>query len=482
MIFMGNSQRLVDEFKAEMKNEFEMTDLGLMKFFLGLEVKQDSSGIFISQGAYAKDILKRFGMDNCNPIAIPMELGAKLSKLEGGNAVDATEYRSLIGSLRYLTCTRSDIMFAVGVASRFMEDPRASHMKAAKRILRYVKGTEQLGLHYSKTNDFLLTGYVDSDWAGDVDDRKSTTGFVFYMGGTAFTWMSRKQPIVTMSTCEAEYVAAATSVCHAIWLRNVLHEMKLTQKEATEIRVDNKSAIELAKNPKDHGRSKYIDVRFHFIREQVKMKNIRVVHVKTQDQAADIFTKALAKPLFENCKQMLGMKDIRDLKLREDVERCNPKVSIPKSNPNSSSSEQRIPKHAKENIPKDKVRGDEMKKPKAEKPRGKMTRQMTSRKMKPKANPRLNKPVFEVGECSGTKDDFGRVIEETSEGDEPETHEMTSEHEMLRKMKRKPKSKEKCYRDKMCSGHYSKRALGKGDRKDKLQTAMTAAENKKTKL
>ena len=123
-----------------------------------------------------------------------------------------------------------------------------------------------------------------------------------------------------------------------------------------------------------------------------------------------------------------------------------------------------------------------MKKPKAGKPRGKMTRQMTSRKMKPKADSRLNKPVFEVGECSGTKDDFGRVIEETSEEDEPEEHEMTSEHEMLRKMKRKPKSKEKCYRDKVCSGHYSKRALGKGDRKDKLQTALTAAENKKTKL
>ena len=192
LIFMGNSQRLVEEFKAEMKKEFEMTDLGLMKFFLGLEVKQDSSGIFISQGAYAKDILKRFGMDNCNPVATPMELGAKLSKLEGGNAVDATEYRSLIGSLRYLTCTRPNIMFAVGVASRFMKDPKASHMKAAKMILRYVKGTKQLRLHYLKTNNFLLSCYVDNDWAGDVDDRKSTTRFVFYMGGITFTWFSRK--------------------------------------------------------------------------------------------------------------------------------------------------------------------------------------------------------------------------------------------------------------------------------------------------
>ena len=174
--------------------------------------------------------------------------------------------------------------------------------------------------------------------------------------------MSRKQQIVTMSTCKAEYVAATTSVCHAIWLRNVLHEMKLTQKEATEIQVDNKSAIELVKNPKDHGRSKHIDVRFHFIREQVKLKNIRVVHVNTHDQAADIFTKALAKPLFENCKQMLGMKDIRDLKLREDVERYNPKVSIPKPlnlkgrNPNGSSSEQKNPRQARDKSRRSKIK------------------------------------------------------------------------------------------------------------------------------
>jgi hypothetical protein len=126
-------------------------------------------------------------MSDCNPIATPMELGAKLSKLEEGEVMNSNTYQSMISSLRYLTCTRPDIAFIVGVASRFMEEPRYPHLKAVKRILRCVKGTEDLGLFYQKTYIFELIGYVDSDWYGDIDDRKSTSGYVFYMGGTTFT-------------------------------------------------------------------------------------------------------------------------------------------------------------------------------------------------------------------------------------------------------------------------------------------------------
>ena len=138
------------------------------------------------------------------------------------------------------------------------------------------------------------------------------------MGDTAFTWLSKKQPIVTLSTCEAEYVAASWCVCHAIWLRNLLYELKLQQHEATEIGVDNKLAIELAKNPVHHERSKHIDVHFHFIREHVKEGNVRMSHVASRDQVADIFTKPLPKELFEKCKMMIGIKDGRDLSLREE--------------------------------------------------------------------------------------------------------------------------------------------------------------------
>jgi hypothetical protein len=179
-----------------------------------------------------------------------------------------------------------------------MENLRYSHLKVVKRILRYVKGTEDLGLLYQKTNIFELAGYVDIDWFGDIDDRKSTSGYAFYMGGTAFTWLSKKHPIVTLSTYEAKYVAASLGVSHAIWLRKLLQELKCLQLESIEIRVDNKSAIELVKNAVHHERNKHIDVRFHSIQEHIKDGEVRIVHVQSNDQGTNIFTKALLKPLF----------------------------------------------------------------------------------------------------------------------------------------------------------------------------------------
>jgi Reverse transcriptase (RNA-dependent DNA polymerase) len=264
LIFMGNNEEMIKDFKEVMTQEFEMTDLGLMKYFLGLEVRQEKSGIFVSQEAYAKDILKKNKMKECNPVATPMKLGTKLSKFDGGDHVDASKYRSLVGSLRYLTCTRPDIAYSVGIVSRFMEEPNHSHLKAIKRILRYIRGTESLGLFYSETNEYKLVGYSDSDWCGDVDDRKSTLGYVFYMGDTTSTWLSKKQPIVTLSTCEEEYVAAGGCVCHAIWLRRLLKELNFTQENVTQIYLDNRSAIELAKNPVHHERKgDRLEVPFH---------------------------------------------------------------------------------------------------------------------------------------------------------------------------------------------------------------------------
>ena len=237
-------------------------------------------------------------MNESDPVSTLVDFGSKLTKEDEGSNVDATYFRSLVGSLRYLTCTRPDILYAVGLISRYMEEPKSPHLMAAKRILRYIKGTTSHGLLYSSTNNFELAGYSDSDWGGDMDDRKSTTGFVFYLGDTAFTWYSKKQAIVTLSTCEAEYVAASSAVCHAVWLRSLLKEMKCLQKGATKLCVDNKSAIALSKNPVYHERSKHIDVRYHFIREQVKNKEIEPVYIKSEDQVADIFTKPLKAELF----------------------------------------------------------------------------------------------------------------------------------------------------------------------------------------
>ncbi|XP_028089056.1 uncharacterized protein LOC114289504 [Camellia sinensis] len=166
-----------------------------------------------------------------------------MSKYDEGDKVNPTYFKSLVQSLRYLTATLPDILFAVGLVSRYMEKPKMPHLKATKRILRYVKGIIEYELFYSSTKKSKLVGYRDSDWAGNVDDRKSTAGLVFCLRDTAFTWPLKKQPIVTLSTCEVEYVAIVAGECHAIRLRNLLKEVQEPQQEATEIYVDNTSAI-----------------------------------------------------------------------------------------------------------------------------------------------------------------------------------------------------------------------------------------------
>ena len=187
-------------------------------------------------------MLKKFKILDCNPVNTSMEIGIKLSRFDEGHIEDLTLFKSFVGSLRYLTCTRPDILFVVGVISQFMEAPTSTHMKAAKRILRYLKGTIDYGLLYSSSINFKLVGFNDSDFTRDIDDRKSTTGFVFFMGDCAVTWSSKKQSIVTLSTYKAEYVAAISCVCHAIWLRRLLEELYLKQGEATKIFIDNKYA------------------------------------------------------------------------------------------------------------------------------------------------------------------------------------------------------------------------------------------------
>ena len=305
LIFTGNCASMFEHLKKAMTQEFEMTDIGLMSYYLGIEVKQSEEGIFISQERYTREILEKFNMMNSKPVATPIETGTKLSKHEEGDDVDPSYFKSLVGSLRYLTCTRPDILFSVGLVSRFMESPTTTHLKVAKRILRYLRGTLDYGLFYSSSKEFKLEGYCDSDWAGDTNDRKSTSGYVFFIGNTAFTWSSKKQPIVTLSTCEAEYVGAASCVCHAVWLRNLLKTVGILQDDPTVIHVDNKSTIALAKNPVFHDRSKHIDTRFHFIRDCISRKEVQVEYVKTEDQIADIFTKLLKVNVFNNLRTLL---------------------------------------------------------------------------------------------------------------------------------------------------------------------------------
>ncbi|CAL1403002.1 unnamed protein product [Linum trigynum] len=210
VMYAGNDAGLIQEFKRSMEAQFEMSDLGMMKYFLGVEVYQSTSGIFISQPKYAKEVLQRFNLLECNYAKNPMVSRTKFTKAGDGNLVNATEYKQLIGSLLYITATRPDIMYFVCSLSRYMEAPTRLQMMAAKRVLRYLKGTINHGIWYKREGgEDCLQGYTDSAYAGDVDDRKSTSGYVFFLAGGAISWGSKKQPVVTLSTTEAEFVAAS---------------------------------------------------------------------------------------------------------------------------------------------------------------------------------------------------------------------------------------------------------------------------------
>ncbi|KAG8492388.1 hypothetical protein CXB51_009733 [Gossypium anomalum] len=263
------------EFKIKMKQMFEMTDLGLMTYFLGMEVNQTQGGIFLKQESFALKVLTKFSMLNCKPTPTPVVAGVKLSSHEG----------------------------------------HEEHFQAAKRVLRYIKGTLSYGLLFSKAAELRLKGYTDSDWAGSKDDMKSTSGYAFTLGSAMVCWSSKKQSLVAQSTAEAEYVAAASAVNQAIWLRKILADLNLIQEEATEILCDNKSAVAIAKNPVFHGRTKHFDIKLHVIREMEQACEIKLVHCNSENQIADILTKGLGVSRFNKLRKLMG---VCSMELKED--------------------------------------------------------------------------------------------------------------------------------------------------------------------
>ncbi|KAG6520324.1 hypothetical protein ZIOFF_017373 [Zingiber officinale] len=307
LIVTGSSTENINKFKQQMMAEFDMSDLGLLSYYLGIEVEQQKNRILLRQSAYAKKILSHFKMADCNATKHPMEPKTQLHKDLEGTPIDATEYRRLIGCLRYLLHTRPDLSYSVGMASRYMERPTIMHHKVVKQILRYLKGTIHFGLVYIKgPQEFCIFGYSDSDLAGDLDGRKSTSGMAFYLNESLVSWNSQKQKTVALSSCEAEFMAATTAACHALWLKSLASELTGVEPKPVTLFVDNKSAIALMKNPVFHGRSKHIDTKFHFIRECVEKGQIEVEFVNTGEQRADVLTKALSGVKLAAMRQLLG--------------------------------------------------------------------------------------------------------------------------------------------------------------------------------
>jgi hypothetical protein len=284
-----------------------MKDLSLMHYFLGLEVCQSPERIFLNQGKYTVEILKRFDMLECKPMNTPMEAKLKLMVDTSSDLIDATLYRQIIGSLMYLTNTIPNICFVVNTLSQFLVEPRHVHLEAAKHVMRYLKGTLDCGLSYDGDHNFTLSGYTDSDWAESVVDRKSTSGCCFSLGSTMISWQSRKQSSISLSTVEAEYIAACSASCEAIWLRKLLTGLFDLDMEATMILCDNQSCIKMTENPVFHDRSKHIKIHYHYICNMVQREALKLLYVSTDEQVADVLTKPLSCVKFEHFRDKLGI-------------------------------------------------------------------------------------------------------------------------------------------------------------------------------
>ncbi|GJV74263.1 putative ribonuclease H-like domain-containing protein [Tanacetum coccineum] len=299
-------KELCEEFEKLMKDKFQMSSMGELTFFLGLQVQQKKKGIFISQDKYVHEILKKFNYTDVKSASTPTDLERPLVKDSDADDVDEHLYRSMIGSLMYLTASRPDIMFAVCACARFQVSPKTSHLLAVKRIFRYLKGKPSLGLWYSKDSPLELVAYTDSDYAGATLDRKSTTGGCQFLGNRLISWQCKKQTVVATSTTEAEYVAAANCCGQVLWIQNQLLDYGYNFM-STIIYIDNTSTICIIENPVQHSKTKHIEIRHHFIRDCNTKKLIQMAKIDTQLNVADLLTKGFDAGRFQYLVSSIGM-------------------------------------------------------------------------------------------------------------------------------------------------------------------------------
>ena len=312
LIIITKTTEEMNRLKECLSNRFKMKDMGELHYCLGISIEQDKErkSLYMHQKQYIANMIEKYGLSDCKPASTPADINVKLTKSEAeSNAVDPVKYQSIVGSLLYVAiATRPDIAQAVGVVSKFNSRPSQIHLTAAKRVLRYLKGTSDLVLKFQQSEKgCCLVGYSDADWAGDHDDRHSTTGNLFQLAGGPVSWLSKKQSVVALSTSEAEYVALSTCAQEAIWLRRLLDGLKASPSGPTVIMEDNQGAIAIAKNPVAHTRTKHIDIRFHFIREAVQNGSIELRYCPSEEMVADLLTKPLSKGQFQKLCELMGI-------------------------------------------------------------------------------------------------------------------------------------------------------------------------------
>lgn len=314
-LVMSNSIEALTRFINYLKTAFKIK-VKEPKYFVGFEIERDKNNkmIKIHQQSYIEKIIRKFGMEDAKIASVPVDPNTKLSsKMCPTDEKEKEEmrqrpYNELLGSLQFaVNMTRPDIAFGVNLLSRFKENPSILHWKAAKQILRYLKGTIDHGIFYKGSKrDTTLLGYSDADWAGDQDDRKSTSGYVLMLNGGPVAWMSKKQNVNALSTLESEYIAAAAAVQEIIWMRELIHFINGDEEMAV-LLCDNQGTIKYSENSQFHRRTKHIDNKWNFVKEEIQSGRIRMECIPSEVQLADILTKGVPRRRFKSLKDLLSL-------------------------------------------------------------------------------------------------------------------------------------------------------------------------------
>lgn len=320
ILLAGNDMEFLMTIKKWLSSHFEMKDMGEADYVLGVKIYRDRSRklLALSQESYIRTILERFKMLDRNPIETPIAKGESLNldmcpkTPNEKREMEKVPYSSVVGSLMYaMMCTRPNICYAVGLVSRFQSNPGKRHWMAVKRILRYLKGTMDYSLCY-QGSDLRLTGYTYADWGGDLDVRKSTSGYAFLLCNGAITWSSKKQSCTALSTMEAEFIACSSSVQEAVWLRRLLESLQVTPEASCPVTIhcDSQACIAFLKDPKYHGRTKHIAIKNNFVRDIVANKEVVVKYISTHRMVADPFTKPIPRYVYLTHIRALGLRRI----------------------------------------------------------------------------------------------------------------------------------------------------------------------------
>ncbi|CAM8961061.1 unnamed protein product [Rhodiola kirilowii] len=307
VVLTGTSSQLITRVKEFIHEKFQIKDLGYLKYFLGLEVARSQDGIFLNQRKYALDILEDTNFSECKPIRTPMESKHGLSLSSGPPLPDPSIYRRLVGRLIYLTITRPDLAFPVHVLSQYMQTPTEDHLRAAHRVLRYIKSAPSQGLLFSSSSSFDLAGYCDADWASCPLTRRSVSGYCMMLGSSVLSWKTKKQAVVARSSAESEYRALAGACGEVLWLVRLLGDMRVHVSPPVPIHCDNQAAIHIARNPVFHERTKHVEIDCHFVRHHVNAGSLNPIFIGTHDQPADLFTKPLSSDRLHYLSSKLGV-------------------------------------------------------------------------------------------------------------------------------------------------------------------------------